>query len=62
MPMHRMPWYLGILAATLLFTTLAFTVGGVQESRSYVVNLRTPHPIEGEVGIVGKLLGTGTPP
>lgn len=55
MPMHRMPWYLGILAATLLFTTLAFTVGGVQESRSYVVNLRTPHPIEGEVGIVGPI-------
>ena len=55
MPMHRVPWYLGILAATLLFTALAFTSGGVQESRSYVVNLRTPHPIEGEVGVVGPI-------
>jgi hypothetical protein len=55
MPMHRMPWYLGILTVTLLLTTLAFTTGAVQESRSYVVNLRTPHPIEGEVGIVGPI-------
>jgi hypothetical protein len=55
MPMHRVPWYLGILTVTLLFATLAFTAGGVQESRSYVVNLRTPHPIEGEVGVVGPI-------
>ena len=44
-----------ILAVTLLFTTLAFTSGGVQESRTYVVNLETPHPIKGEVGVVGPI-------
>jgi hypothetical protein len=46
---------MGLLAAALLLATLAFSAGGVQESRSYVVNLETPHPIEGEVGIVGPI-------
>jgi hypothetical protein len=53
--MHRVPGYLGLLAAALLLSTLAFTAGGLQESRSYVVNLQTPHPIEGEVGVVGPI-------
>ena len=52
---RRMPGYLGYLAATLLLAALAFTSGAAQESRAYVVNLRTPHPIEGEVGIVGPI-------
>jgi hypothetical protein len=53
--MHRVPGYLGLLAAALLLSTVAFTTGGLQESRSYVVNLQTPHPIEGEVGVVGPI-------
>ena len=55
MPMNRVPTYLGLLSMGLLLATLAFTTAAVQESRSYVVNLRTPHPIEGEVGVVGPI-------